>query len=768
MRNLILLIIGSFVFIGCANLDVARQAYIQGDYNTSIAIYKAWAKRGFPEAQLKLAQMANSGIIKASPKFIIQNALAAYKKGYTKAANLLFYNYYKIGDIKNARIWLDRVEFASMNQKIFEAYLQFVQIYIQDTSLQQHYIQRLTTYALSSKNTKALYALAKFYEESTFIDLQKSEYYYSLAYKNGFIPAGVRLGLLYIYKLHLPKKGIALLKKVANKDNGTSAYNIALFLLQKMRQELQKLNTPCISFYFNTPKEFFTKKIEVKLFQKEFLHKNVAPWLEYAYKRGYVGGKLKLISLDLQMRDFNKTDNLSHLSLSEAIAYLEQLDLFKAKLILARIYESYPNLHQLMRAKMIYEEYVNRNKIDAYWHLYQFYKRFYPKSKQKDFYLDFLVAHDFTPAIIEKAYFDLLGHKEREKNLHILRFYAQQNNILALTYLASIYAIYDKKEKNKQTLLKLCHLTSPINPSLDLKIAKYYLKEKNITKSATIYYYYAQQKSASAAYMLSRIYKALGECKKNIHWLRIAKEEGSKKAELTYAKWILKGLVDGNLSKAVSIVEQYAMHNDPVSLTLLGDIYKQGIAVPFDPKKAKKYYKMAIALGYERAYLNLIALYKLLNPHGQYNEKILQLYSKLLTKTNSDDIRLQIAQFFFDQKKFQKAKEIIKKYRLYRYDEGKYLYYQLTGNTRYLGKKTVTSNPKLLLLYAKLLQNKNRKKALYYGFLAAFANANGSSEFILRQLKFFPPSTIRQIYKRAKRKYKQQQQYSILQRGQSL
>lgn len=754
MRNSILLTIGSiFLLFGCANLDVAQKAYQKGDYNTSVSIYNQWAKRGFPKAQLKLATMANEGIIKASPKYIISNALSAYKKGYKKAANIIFYNYYKIGNFKKASYWLKKVIFDTMDLKTCDVYLVFLQKHIDNLKFQRQYLKSIESYAIKSKNPKVLYALGKFYEDSTFVNFQKSKRYYKLSFQKGFIPAGIKLGLLYIYKLNKPRKGIKLLQKLSNQDNGTSAYNIALYLLSQMKQELQKLNTPCISFYFKTPKEFFTKKIKAKLFQNIFLKKNVAPWLLYAYKRGYIAGKLKLISLDAKAKNFNKKDNLSGMGLKEAISFLEQLDIFKAKMILAQIYESYPNLHQLSKAKIIYEEYENINKLDAYWHLYQFYKRFYQNGRAKDYYLNYLVSHNFEPAKIEKAYFDILNKKDIENNMNILQFYSEQKNILALTYLSSIYAIDNKLNDNRLTLHKLCKVSSPLNSSLDMKIAKLYLKENKLIKSATIYQYYAKE-FPNAAYSLSKIYNTLNECKKYLYWLEAAKNNGLKQAELEYAKLILKGKIDGNLSKAVSIIKQYATNNDPISLVFLGNLYKNGIAVKFDPEKAKKYYQKAIELGYSKAYINLAGLYKTLNVSGKYNNKILKIYNTLIRITNDDNIKLEVAQFLFNNNKYKKALKYIEQNRLYRYDKGKYLYYKLTGKKINLGKTTITSDPRLILLNAKLLQNKDRKKALYYAFISAFYNTNGSSEFIVRQLKFFSAKTVRKIYKKAKEDFK--------------
>lgn len=752
MQSLILLIIGSLFFAGCANLDVAQKAYLKGDYNRSIAIYEAWAKRGFPQAKLRLAQLANSGLIKSSPDYIIQNALYAYQKGYKKAANLLFYTYYKIGEYKKAKSWFDKVQFDSMDLRTYTAYLQFLQNHINDSVLQTKLLQALESYALNSKNPKALYALGKFFEDSIFLNLQKSEHYYKMAYETGFLPAGTKLGLLYIYKLHNPSKGLKLLKTIANKDNGTSAYNIALYLYKKMQNRLQRFNNPCISFTFRTPKEFFKKKIKAALFQKLFLEKNVAPWLLYAYKRGYLAGKIKLISLDLASKNFDKKSNLSKMDLFEAIHFLEQVDLFRAKMVLAKIYESYPNLHQLSRAKAIYEEYIQINKIDAYWHLYQFYKRFYPQNSLKKYYLDYLVQQNFTPAQIEKAYFDILDRKNIEMNMKILHFFAEQKNILALTYLASIYAHNNELLKYRRTLKRLCRLTSPLNESLDMKIAQLYSNQQILSKAATIYQYYASH-NPTAAFRLAKIYNKLQECKKYLHWLKIAKENGLKQAELEYAKLVIKGEIDGNFPKALAIIRHYASVGDPVTLTLLGDLYKNGIAVRFDPQKAITYYMRAIKSGYTKAYLNLISLYKLLNLNGTYNQKILYLYRKFINQTGNKKLRLEVAQFLVSQKMYKQALQYIKRYRLYRYDLGKYLYYNLTGKRVEFGRLSATNNPKLLLLRAKLIQNRDRKKALYLAFLAAFNNVNGSSEFIVRQLKFFSPTQVRKIYRKAKEEF---------------
>jgi len=758
MRNLILPIIGSFIFFsGCANLDVAQKEYLKGDYNTSLQIYQKWAKRGFPKAKLKLAKMAERGIVKNSPKFIIENAKYAYNHGYNKAANLIFINYYKLGNYQKSFYWLPKIIYNVCNQEQFDAYINFIQNHIKIFKTQIFYIKKLEHYANQSKNQKAFYTLGKFYENSYFKDLNKSLYYYKLAYENGNINAGTKLALLYIYQLHKPNKGLKLLKNIADEDNGASAYNIAIFLLHRMNKELQKLNQHCISFAFHSPKEFFTKKIEAKLFKDKFLKNNVASWLNYSYKRGYLGAKFELVSIDLGNRNFDKKNNLSHLDLQEAIEFLENEKLFRAKMVLAKIYEFYPNLHRLPIAKNIYLEYINYNKIDAYWHLYQFYKRFAPNNKQKEAYLDYLVQKNFEPAIIEKAFFDITLHKNIEKNYKLLKYYSEQNNIKALTYLSSIYSkgiIPHTKKLTYPTLNKLCKLTSPINPSLDLKIANYYFLKQDLSKSATLYQYYADQNISDAAYNLSSIYQRLKECKKSIRWLKIAKENGHKKAELKYATLILKGQIDGNTTKAFNIVKSYAIQNDPESLTLLGDIYRQGIVTKFDPIKAQRYYQKAIDLGFYKAYLKLISLYKILNDYGQYNKKIIALYKKLYEAKHSDKILLQMAEFYVKTGKFNKAKEIIMIHHLNHYDQGRYLLYTIEGKKQFTGKPHISKEPKLTLLYAKHLLKSNKRKSLYYAFIASLQNANGSNEFILRILKYFKPSTVRKIYKNAKKAYK--------------
>src|SRR5690349_14775888 len=58
-----------FLLASCADLTTAKNAYQKGDYATARANWVELAKRGFPEAQTKLAEMNMAGIgMKPNPQ----------------------------------------------------------------------------------------------------------------------------------------------------------------------------------------------------------------------------------------------------------------------------------------------------------------------------------------------------------------------------------------------------------------------------------------------------------------------------------------------------------------------------------------------------------------------------------------------------------------------------------------------------------------------------------------------------------------------------
>ena len=737
MRNLILFIIGSILFLGCANLTVAQKYYQQGEYNKSYKIYNEWAKRGFSNANLKLSSMANSNQISKNSDFVILHAKKAYKNNIKKAANILFETYYKNGDINNSKIWFDKVDLNTMSQNQIKAYITFLFTYINKNK--KNYINKIENFTIQTKNPYFAYQLAKVYETT---NIKKSIKFYKLAYEENFIPAGINLALLYIYKLNKEKKGLKLLQKLANKDNGETAYIIAKYFLAQMDKEIQKLNNPCVSLHFTSPKDFFIKKTKISLYKEKFLKENILPWFNYSYKKGYIPAKLALISLDLDYNNFNTHKTLSNLTLNQAIKTLELSKLFKAKMILARIFETYPNLHRKQIAKQIYSQYIQYNKLDAYWHLYQFEKRFYPNSKEQKWYLQQLLSVKYLPAIIENAYIN--------NNKKLLSFYAEQNNTKAITYLASLYSKNPDKTKQKIILDKLCTLTNPINPILDLKIAKLY---KDINKSATIYQYYANQNIPLVQFKLSKLYENLNDCNKSLLWLKKAKSNNLLDAQLKYYSLVLKGKIDDNISVALNFLNQY--QDNPSGLTLLGDIYAQGIYKPFNPKKAISYYKKATNYNYPPAFLHLINIYNKIDINGSLKDKIIATYKKLIQLYPKNiDYKLMLAQYYYDIKENQKAIDIIIKNKLYIKPAGKYLLYALTGELKQnlTTNSKLTQDPNLLLLYAKKTEAIDKNKALYYAFLASLKGNVKAPAYIVKLLKKFNSTkTVDKIYLQAKK-----------------
>lgn len=733
MRNLILFIIGSLLLAGCASLDVAKKALKNGDVKTSKRIYEEWARRGFGFANLKIAKISDNKSIK------IKNALTVYKKGYTQAANLLFYEYYLLRKTDKAKIWFKKVVFDKMNYSQYKAYVTFIFYFINN---KKTYLDKFANFAKSTGNMFALYSLGEYYSKYK-KDYKTGLYFYQLASKRHYVFATISMALLYIYQLDKQKLGINLLQNVADKDNGLSAFEIAKFLEKQLNIVIKHLNSPCITFSFTKPRDFLQRKIKILKFRNLYLKHNVVPWLNYSYKRGYIKAKFELISLDLRYGSFITHNTFSKMNLKQSITFLEMSNYMQAKLILAKIFELYPSMHMINRAEQIYNEYANINKIAGYWRLYQLYKRYYPNSPKKMYYLKYLVNNNFQPAIIEYAYI--------MSDFNTLRFYAEQNNILALTYLASLYSKEDKKLTCKY-LKKLCSLTVPINGKLDIKIARNCLND--IDKKGAIYYFYANRGYSKAQFLISELYKKQNECSKFLFWLNKAKREGYMKAEILYYELVLQGKIKGDHFKALKILSTYAQNNPSIYI-FLGNIYSSGIYQSFKPKKAIYFYTLAIKKGLNSGYLKLINFYIKIDDAKVMFKKINSLYKQFLEINNSKKAKLSYAQFLFSYKKYVLVKKYILDNFLQTYSTARFILFKIDPDYYKFNENEINlrDDGRLILVYAKKIFDSDKKKALYYTFIASFKKTPGSTDYIIKLLRFFRKKEATKIYFKAKKDY---------------
>jgi hypothetical protein len=740
MRNLILSIIGSLIFFGCSSLDVAKKALQNGDVNTSKKIYKEWADRGFGFADLKLSKLSTDD------NEVIKNALSAYKKGFHEAANIIFYTYYKTGNIKKAKFWFEKVLFDKMNSSEYKAYLAYL---FYHTDNRQIFLNRIIKYAENSGNQYILYQLGKYFE-IYLKRYKKSMRYYRASFKKGYIPAGIRLANLYIYNLNEPLKGVELLRDIASRDNGAAAYEIAKFLENNIANQIKNIRRGCITSHFSTPMEFFTKKIKILKFRDLYIKENILPWLRYSYSKGYVKAKFKMIELDVKYNNFISGKTFCKMNLKQAVKFLETSEYMQAKLTLAKIFEHFVSLHQVNRAEQIYNQFALTNKKEAYWHLYQLYKRFYPKAKRRFGYLDYLVKAGFEPAIIENAFINA--------DLHTLKFFARQNNILALTYLASIYAKEQKKLSCK-ILNKICSLKSGVDVKLDIKIANNCIN--NTDKKGAVYYFYANRGDNVAEYLLSKLYDSQRECEKFNYWLKKARKDGNFEADILYSKLILEEKVKGNKDEALAKMISYANQN-PKTYIYLGDTFFRNIHNVFKPKKAIKFYNLAIKNGINEGYLKLISLYSSIDDAKIFFDKIDKLYKKYMKTSNKTNVKLQYVNFLYSYEKYKMAREYIFNNNLQNYSLAKYILLKTKPEEYFVfkGKNiSIKDDGRLLLLYAKKLFEKNKKEALYYTFIASMKQTPGSTDEIVKLLRFFTKDKAEKIYYKAKKDYEKSKKY---------
>ncbi|WP_457565017.1 hypothetical protein [Caminibacter sp.] len=746
MKKFLLFII--VFFVGCSNQPNLPTNFKPKTYEQQYQELLKYARRGFPKESYKLARMIYLNKVTKPPFVERKYALYAYNHGFKDASIIIADSYFREKNYQKALLWYQKTPFEIFKDSDFKNYL-FIISTLKNPNLQINLLSKLEKYALKSKNPKLLTALGKFYlQDNYFYNPQKAIQFLSKAYYDlNYYPAGVELGIFYI-KNNSPE-GYKILKKVANIDSRASIY-LGDYLYNLMIKQEKLLNSGCITVNFNTPKEFFYKKLSIYKFNKIFTIANVIKAYKHAYKLGNKKGLYKLIKLDIEDNTFELNKHTySGFDLNQTVSFLSSQNDIESKLILAKIYEKYLYLNSYQKAKKIYQWYKKIDKIQALWHLYQYEKRFENKI---DFnYLDYLTAHKFVPAIIEKAYQEIILNKNIYKNRKILEYYAKQKNILALNYLGSLYsrAIFLPKNKSIEYFKLACILEKKpfYIPSEDLKIANYYLTLNNQIKHMSINYYYAQMLNRQAELTTAKFYKSNCNYLKMKKWANFLKKQKDLKGINYYYSLVLNGTIYGNYKKAL---DYYKYKNDPQSLILLGDFYSNGYYNDLNITKAIYYYKKAYAKGANIAVLKEALMYEKINVNGIYDKKIENLL-KQAVKLNLPDAYILLAQFHLKNNQSKKAIQTIKSMPNYIHNpKALYIIYQITG--RLINTQGNTNYG--YLLYAKSLEYgpKNPQKALYYAFRAMLCNTPNSSLEALKLIKIInDKKIIEEIYKRAKK-----------------
>ena len=756
MRRFILNIYGSFfiiivLFSGCANRNIARKAYNEGDYNTSYSIWKKWADRGYYDAYVELLKILNKNGKNIDYKKIENMALIAYNNGEKQAAFVLENVYINKGDLRNAYLWMQRGDFNLSSMSDFRNHLYIIKNYNIPFMQKRFYLEKIEN--IAKNNPNAAMALGDFYadSESSFYDLRRSEYFYKKAYKFGNKDAGLALARLYLYALNNEQEGLGILYHFSKNGYGKASYEIANFMLYRLNNFLQNENSSCAAISFNLPHEFYIKKMYIDRYKKVYMAQNVIPWYKKAYKQGYLDGMLKLISLDLQEDNFHKEETYSGMNLEEAEMFLQNhKNSKKAVGLLANLYQNYPELEKMNIAESILLDNMEENSTEAMWKLYKFYKKQNINSPQAKAYLQELTIEGFQPAIIEHSYENILKSINVDQNLEILFNAAKRGDKDAIEDIISLYNKDIVKNIDYLSYLKkACKLESN-NKSIDLKIADYYLKNGYINKGATILQYYAQLGDSNAQYRLSKIYGKLNRNNKEIFWLKEAKNRGNIKAEIDYYSMVVKGLIKDDVYKSIQILNRYAKMGNIDALRVLAYAYSNGTTVDFDPQKAKYYYLLLIERGDKNAYFDLINLFQKINVDHRYDNAIEQLF-QMAIKNNLKHAKVRYAQFLINRKRAKEAKRVLLSIPLDKEPLAKVLLYQITGNQNYISKGKITNNGKLLLQYAKIISKYSKRKALLYAFRAHLCNTPSSGELTYELMRLINNSkVIKEIYQKAK------------------
>jgi len=748
-KKILFIFLVSFFIVGCANKKLGNLYYKEKNYYLAYKNLEPFAKKGFPKEAYKVAKLIYEEKVQKPPYIERKYALIAYKNGILKSSIIIADSYYKENNYKQALKWYDLSKFGYFNLKDFKNYIDII-TKIDSFKIQKQHLNKLNKYAKQSNNPKLLTMLAKFYlKDSLYKNIKLGISYLIKAHIQNYYPATVYLGIFYI-KNGQEEKGYKLLKQVAYKDKW-AAYYLGNYLYNEMVKNEKLMNYGCSSSKFRAPKEFFYKKLKIYKFNDLFSRENVIKAYNLSYKLGLKKAIYKIIRLDIEDNTFeNSLTTYSKMDLNEVVSFLKSQKDIESKLILAKIYEKYLYLNSYKKAKEIYLWYKNINNVLAIWHLYQYEKRF--ENKVNFEYLDYLTKEKFTPAIIEKAYQEIIIGKDIENNKKILEYYVKQNNILALNYMGSLYSkeIFLPKSKSVDFYYKACSLEKKpfYIPSEDLKIANFYNDYlKMQTKYLTINYYYSQMNNRVAELSIAKFYKQNCEYNKLKNWLEKLYKQNDFNGKEYYYIMILKRFIDDK-NKFKEAIDYLKNRDDIVSNITLGDIYANGFNVEVNPKIAEKYYMNALELGYKQAINKLISMYESLNINNIYNKKIIYLY-KLAIKYNLKDSKYKFAKFLYQNGKKYQALKILKKAKIT--PKIRYLLYVITGKIKYI--KGVDSNFGYLL-YAKALnlQNKNPKKALYYTFRAMLCNTPNTPKlsYILME-KINSSKIIKRIYEKAKK-----------------
>jgi len=751
MRISVFLIVLAIIFGGCADKRLARKYIQKQNYEKAYEEYLKFADRGFPDAAEKVARLIYLQRVYKPPYVERKYALIAYNDGYERAALYIADSYFREKKYLEALKWYQKVDFKYYSDSDFKKFLVTLD-YLPTVKEKLKYLQKLEEFALKSNNPKLLKALGKYYlQQSPYYNPQKAVKLLKKAYSLGDYQAAVILGVYYI-KHGDKKEGYELLKKVLYKDK-IAAYYIGEYLYSEMVDKERKLNSQCITANFQYPLGFFKDKLTIYKFNDLFSRKNLKKAYSISYNLGNKRALYKLIRLDLEDNTFELTpkNTYSGFDLNSSVKFLSSQNDVESKLILAKIYEKYLYLDSYKKAKEIYEWYKQINKLQALWRLYQYEKRF--ENRVNFEYLNYLTSKKFVPAIVEKAYQEILKGINVQKNKKTLEYYARQDNILALNYLGSLYSkeIFTPKTKSFYYYKKACVLEKKpfYIPSEDLKMANYYNDVlKNEEKKMTINYYYHQMKNRQAQLNLASFYKEHCNYDKFKSVLNELVSEADKNGLFLYYQSMLEGYLDGDYKKAIEYLKE---QNDTEAYLILGDVYANGLYVDIDPEIAEKYYLKAVENGYDLALLRIGAMLEKLNVDGIYNEKIIKIYKEAI-KRGIKTAKINLAKFYYYIGKKKKAIALLKSVKdKSLMPKARYLLYVYTGKDYFI-RRLNSNYGYLLLVRAEKAAKYNPRKALYYVFRAMLCNTPRTTKLALELMKAINNArVIENIYQKAKK-----------------
>ena len=621
-----------FLFTGCADLRIGKEAYDNGNYVLALENYQKLSDRGFPRAHKGMGDVN----LQTNPKNTqasLDYYMKAYDDGYDDAvsnvAGIMVQNAQTDEDYKEIVVWLKNAKETGS----FTASYELAILRLEGRGIEKDVVKglyELNTFAENSY-VRAHYYLASVYHEGLYLDRSdtKAIEHYEAVYKLGREDARLKEADIYAdidSSVYDEGKAKDIYLEFSEKGNGYASFQMARYFSSTPDE---------IRFWYkkSSAQGYLQGRLRYALLLLEgiYIAQNIPLALEelnLLETEGYLNANLTLGSI-YHRGEYVKQDEKRAL---EYYAKASKLGELRAYVYAANIYAQKNSAYSnAVQAKKLY---VKAYKLEeAKYFLGVLYES---EKKQKEARKQYLqsAAQNYLPAILALARIDENPSVESIQNLsnkgyapassYLARLYAEgkyftKDEVMAVDLYALAYAQGDKSAKLKEADLYLSNNAKVYQP---LEAEKIYLS-------------YAMRSHREGMYKLADFYEnEEGLSEKSFQWYLKASNLGSKKSKLRLADMSRDGeYLPYDIAQALK--EYQAIGEYAQAKNRIAQLYLDGHGVKFNAKKAIVYLEDAYALGLVSADLTrAFVLYNGIGVKAQPLQAI-KIYQKHASSSNA-------------------------------------------------------------------------------------------------------------------------------------